>query len=118
MRLQFLKENCLMRYGLQVHLCSSHLLLRRAAVACLRQLAQREAAEVCEYAMSLAKNAGDKESSGTSKLPHKSIFFLCTYFTIAKEYCSLNNIIALRIVSLLVLLSNIKPLSLKLQCSF
>ncbi|XP_029305906.1 HEAT repeat-containing protein 5B isoform X2 [Cottoperca gobio] len=42
-----------------VHLCSSHLLLRRAAVACLRQLAQREAAEVCEYAMSLAKRAGD-----------------------------------------------------------
>uniref|UniRef100_A0A8C4ZT11 HEAT repeat containing 5B n=1 Tax=Gadus morhua TaxID=8049 RepID=A0A8C4ZT11_GADMO len=38
-----------------VHLCSSHLLLRRAAVACLRQLAQREAAEVCAYAMSLAK---------------------------------------------------------------
>ncbi|XP_004627775.1 HEAT repeat-containing protein 5B [Octodon degus] len=50
--------------SLCVHLCSSHLLLRRAAVACLRQLAQREAAEVCEYAMSLAKNAGDKESSG------------------------------------------------------
>ncbi|CAL9688110.1 unnamed protein product [Knipowitschia caucasica] len=42
-----------------VHLCSSHLLLRRAAVACLRQLAQREAAEVCEYAMSLAKKTGD-----------------------------------------------------------
>uniref|UniRef100_A0A8C3L617 HEAT repeat-containing protein 5B n=1 Tax=Chrysolophus pictus TaxID=9089 RepID=A0A8C3L617_CHRPC len=50
--------------SLCVHLCSSHLLLRRAAVACLRQLAQREAAEVCEYAMSLAKNAGDKENSG------------------------------------------------------
>lgn len=45
--------------SMQVHLCSSHLLLRRAAVACLRQLAQREAAEVCEYAMSLAKRAGD-----------------------------------------------------------
>uniref|UniRef100_A0A8B9KY74 HEAT repeat-containing protein 5B n=1 Tax=Astyanax mexicanus TaxID=7994 RepID=A0A8B9KY74_ASTMX len=44
---------------LYVHLCSSHLLLRRAAVACLRQLAQREAAEVCAYAMSLAKKAGD-----------------------------------------------------------
>lgn len=43
------------------------MLLRRAAVACLRQLAQREAAEVCEYAMSLAKNAGDKENSGISK---------------------------------------------------
>ncbi|KAM9315636.1 HEAT repeat-containing protein 5B [Gastrophryne carolinensis] len=50
-----------------VHLGSSHLLLRRAAVACLRQLAQREAAEVCEYAMNLAKNAGDKEISGISK---------------------------------------------------
>jgi hypothetical protein len=36
-------------------------------VACLRQLAQREAAEVCEYAMSLAKNAGDKEISGGSE---------------------------------------------------
>uniref|UniRef100_A0A8C5MAD1 HEAT repeat-containing protein 5B n=1 Tax=Leptobrachium leishanense TaxID=445787 RepID=A0A8C5MAD1_9ANUR len=47
-----------------VHLGSSHLLLRRAAVACLRQLAQREAAEVCEYAMNLAKNSRDKESSG------------------------------------------------------
>ncbi|KAG9344263.1 hypothetical protein JZ751_010932 [Albula glossodonta] len=46
-----------------VHLCSSHLLLRRASVACLRQLAQREAAEVCEYAMSLAKRAGDSKDS-------------------------------------------------------
>uniref|UniRef100_A0A674CEQ8 HEAT repeat-containing protein 5B n=1 Tax=Salmo trutta TaxID=8032 RepID=A0A674CEQ8_SALTR len=46
-----------------VHLCSSHLLLRRAAVACLRQLAQREAAEVCEYAMSLARNKDSKDST-------------------------------------------------------
>lgn len=51
-----------------VHLCSSHLLLRRAAVACLRQLAQREAAEVCEYAMSLAKKAGDGKDSTTINL--------------------------------------------------
>lgn len=36
-------------------------------MACLRQLAQREAAEVCEYAMSLAKNTGDKEISGGSE---------------------------------------------------
>uniref|UniRef100_A0AAZ3QB08 HEAT repeat-containing protein 5B n=1 Tax=Oncorhynchus tshawytscha TaxID=74940 RepID=A0AAZ3QB08_ONCTS len=48
-----------------VHLCSSHLLLRRAAVACLRQLAQREAAEVCEYAMSLARN---KDRTGARHL--------------------------------------------------
>ncbi|XP_047207072.1 HEAT repeat-containing protein 5B isoform X1 [Girardinichthys multiradiatus] len=51
-----------------VHLCSSHLLLRRAAVACLRQLAQREAAEVCEYAMSLAKKAGDGKDNTTINL--------------------------------------------------
>ncbi|XP_048863458.1 HEAT repeat-containing protein 5B isoform X4 [Brienomyrus brachyistius] len=51
-----------------VHLCSSHLLLRRAAVACLRQLAQREAAEVCEYATSLARKAGDAKDSGTINL--------------------------------------------------
>ncbi|XP_043536583.1 HEAT repeat-containing protein 5B [Chiloscyllium plagiosum] len=50
--------------SLCVHLCSSHLLLRRAAVACLRQLAQREAAEVCAYAMTLTRSAGNKESSG------------------------------------------------------
>lgn len=55
--------------SLCVHLCSSHLLLRRAAVACLRQLAQREAAEVCEYAMSLARHSGDKEGSGASVSP-------------------------------------------------
>ncbi|XP_062375068.1 HEAT repeat-containing protein 5B isoform X2 [Sardina pilchardus] len=51
-----------------VHLCSSHLLLRRAAVACLRQLVQREAAEVCEYAMSLAKKASDSKDSATINL--------------------------------------------------
>ncbi|XP_072565589.1 HEAT repeat-containing protein 5B isoform X3 [Paramormyrops kingsleyae] len=51
-----------------VHLCSSHLLLRRAAVACLRQLAQREAAEVCEYATSLARKAGDAKDSATINL--------------------------------------------------
>ncbi|XP_077093699.1 HEAT repeat-containing protein 5B [Siphateles boraxobius] len=51
-----------------VHLCSSHLLLRRAAVACLRQLAQREAPEVCEYAMSLAKRAGDAKDISTINL--------------------------------------------------
>lgn len=53
--------------GAQVHLSSSHLLLRRAAVACLRQLAQREAAEVCEYAMSLAKRAGDSKDTTISE---------------------------------------------------
>lgn len=64
---------CSMMETLQVHLCSSHLLLRRAAVACLRQLAQREAAEVCEYAMSLAKRAGDgKENTIISECKPRS----------------------------------------------
>ncbi|XP_022085919.1 HEAT repeat-containing protein 5B-like [Acanthaster planci] len=51
------------------HLCTSlgsqHLLLRRAAVACLRQLSQREAQEVCEYAKSLAKDSRDTSVSTT-----------------------------------------------------
>lgn len=62
-----LKTNFLLHHGIQVHLSSSHLLLRRAAVACLRQLAQREAAEVCEYAMTLAKRAGDSRDSAISE---------------------------------------------------
>lgn len=62
-----LKPVSLLGCGTQVHLSSSHLLLRRAAVACLRQLAQREAAEVCEYAMSLAKRAGDNKDAAISQ---------------------------------------------------
>uniref|UniRef100_A0A8C3NCJ9 HEAT repeat-containing protein 5A n=1 Tax=Geospiza parvula TaxID=87175 RepID=A0A8C3NCJ9_GEOPR len=42
-----------------MNLCSSYLLLRRAVVACLRQLVQREAAEVSEYAVALVKEISD-----------------------------------------------------------
>ncbi|KAL2716535.1 HEAT repeat-containing protein 5B isoform X1 [Vespula squamosa] len=42
-------------------LSSNHLLLRKAAISCLRQLVQREAKEVCEHAMTLAN-----ESRGTN----------------------------------------------------
>ncbi|XP_012280989.1 HEAT repeat-containing protein 5B isoform X2 [Orussus abietinus] len=42
-------------------LSSNHLLLRKAAISCLRQLAQREAKEVCEHAMTLVN-----ESRGTN----------------------------------------------------
>ncbi|XP_067013409.1 HEAT repeat-containing protein 5B [Anabrus simplex] len=38
-------------------LSSNHLLLRKAAISCLRQLAQREAKEVCEHAMTLASES-------------------------------------------------------------
>ncbi|XP_035216852.1 HEAT repeat-containing protein 5B-like isoform X2 [Stegodyphus dumicola] len=44
---------------------SSHLLLRRAAVACLRQLAQREASEICAHALSWARE--DNSSSIVNK---------------------------------------------------
>ncbi|XP_066585201.1 HEAT repeat-containing protein 5B isoform X2 [Prorops nasuta] len=40
-------------------LSSNHLLLRKAAISCLRQLAQREAKEVCEHAMTLANESRD-----------------------------------------------------------
>uniref|UniRef100_A0AAY4EMM2 HEAT repeat-containing protein 5B n=1 Tax=Denticeps clupeoides TaxID=299321 RepID=A0AAY4EMM2_9TELE len=62
-----------------VHLCSSHLLLRRAAVACLRQLVQREAAEVCEYAMSLARKAGDTKDSSTISMSTPSPPLFCRF---------------------------------------
>ncbi|XP_043405637.1 HEAT repeat-containing protein 5A isoform X5 [Chelonia mydas] len=39
-----------------VNLCSSYLLLRRAVLACLRQLVQREAAEVSEHAVTFVKD--------------------------------------------------------------
>ncbi|XP_072123379.1 HEAT repeat-containing protein 5A isoform X1 [Mobula birostris] len=47
-----------------VNLCSSHLLLRRAVIACLHQLTQKEAAEVLEYAMTLGKES----NKGSCKL--------------------------------------------------
>ena len=50
-------------FDLQTSLGSQHLLLRRAAVACLRQLSQREAKEVCEYAKSLAKDPRDMNTT-------------------------------------------------------
>uniref|UniRef100_A0A670I8P6 HEAT repeat-containing protein 5A n=1 Tax=Podarcis muralis TaxID=64176 RepID=A0A670I8P6_PODMU len=40
-----------------VNLSSSYLLLRRAVLACLHQLVQREAAEVSEHAVALAKDS-------------------------------------------------------------
>ena len=47
---------------LQEILGSSHLLLRRAAVACLRQLVTREAKEVSDHALSLAVDDPLKDS--------------------------------------------------------
>uniref|UniRef100_A0A8B9IWV3 HEAT repeat-containing protein 5A n=1 Tax=Amazona collaria TaxID=241587 RepID=A0A8B9IWV3_9PSIT len=53
-----------------VNLCSSYLLLRRAVVACLRQLVQREAAEVSEYAVALVKeNREDFTPGNVLKFP-------------------------------------------------
>uniref|UniRef100_A0A1B6GMZ3 HEAT repeat-containing protein 5A n=1 Tax=Cuerna arida TaxID=1464854 RepID=A0A1B6GMZ3_9HEMI len=43
-------------------LASNHLLLRKAAVSCLRQLTQREAKEVCEHALTLAGENRDSDS--------------------------------------------------------
>ncbi|XP_063873685.1 HEAT repeat-containing protein 5B-like [Scylla paramamosain] len=42
-------------------LSCNHLLLRRAAVSCLRQLSQREAWEVCEHALNLAQSSEEQD---------------------------------------------------------
>ncbi|XP_047496501.1 HEAT repeat-containing protein 5B-like isoform X1 [Penaeus chinensis] len=42
-------------------LSCNHLLLRRSAVSCLRQLSQREAWEVCEHALSLVQGNEDSD---------------------------------------------------------
>ena len=46
-------------FPLQVILSSPHLLLRRAAMSCLRQLSQREAKEVFDHALALAAAPSD-----------------------------------------------------------
>ncbi|XP_074517821.1 HEAT repeat-containing protein 5A [Sebastes fasciatus] len=49
--------------ALCAHLCSSYLCLRRAVVACLRQLVQREAVEVCEHAVTLVKELPRRDNT-------------------------------------------------------
>ncbi|KAM6181816.1 HEAT repeat-containing protein 5A isoform 1-T1 [Erethizon dorsatum] len=49
-----------------VNLCSPYLLLRRAVLACLRQLVQREAAEVSEHAVVLAKDGREELTPGAN----------------------------------------------------
>ncbi|KAM9466485.1 HEAT repeat-containing protein 5A isoform 2-T4 [Clarias gariepinus] len=49
--------------SLCVNLCSSHLFLRRAVVACLRQLAQREAVEVSAHAVALVKELPRRDNT-------------------------------------------------------
>uniref|UniRef100_A0A452QZ09 HEAT repeat containing 5A n=1 Tax=Ursus americanus TaxID=9643 RepID=A0A452QZ09_URSAM len=57
-----------------VNLCSPYLLLRRAVLACLRQLVQREAAEVSGHAVMLAKDSRDELTPGNSFLSSASPF--------------------------------------------
>lgn len=50
-----------------VNLCSPYLLLRRAVLACLRQLVQREAVEVSEHAVLLARDSRDLAADANIK---------------------------------------------------
>ncbi|XP_054715706.1 HEAT repeat-containing protein 5B-like [Uloborus diversus] len=52
---------------------SSHLLLRRASVACLRQLAQREASEICLHALSWSKESNSSSNSDKDYLSAKGL---------------------------------------------
>ncbi|XP_039994056.1 HEAT repeat-containing protein 5A isoform X3 [Xiphias gladius] len=49
--------------ALCANLCSSYLCLRRAVVACLRQLVQREALEVSEHAVTLVKELPRRDNT-------------------------------------------------------
>ncbi|XP_061675277.1 HEAT repeat-containing protein 5A isoform X3 [Syngnathoides biaculeatus] len=53
----------LLEYSMLANLCSSHLCLRRAVVACLRQLVQREAPEVCELAVTEVKHLQRRDNT-------------------------------------------------------
>ncbi|KAF3700710.1 HEAT repeat-containing protein 5A [Channa argus] len=53
----------LLDYSMLAHLCSSYLCLRRAVVACLRQLVQREALEVSEHAVTLVKELPRRDNT-------------------------------------------------------
>ncbi|XP_017540213.1 HEAT repeat-containing protein 5A isoform X1 [Pygocentrus nattereri] len=53
----------LLDYSVLVNLCSLYLSLRRAVVACLRQLAQRETVEVSEHAVALVKELPRRDNT-------------------------------------------------------
>lgn len=58
----------------QADLCSSFLTLRRAVVACLRQLVQREAQEVSEHAVSLAKERPRRDTPQLGEWHQRSLW--------------------------------------------
>uniref|UniRef100_A0A4W4DTP3 HEAT repeat-containing protein 5A n=1 Tax=Electrophorus electricus TaxID=8005 RepID=A0A4W4DTP3_ELEEL len=53
----------LLEYSVLVNLCSTYLSLRRAVVACLMQLAQREAMEVSAHAVALVKELPRRDNT-------------------------------------------------------
>ncbi|XP_058470663.1 HEAT repeat-containing protein 5A isoform X2 [Solea solea] len=53
----------LLDHSMLVDLCSSYLCLRRSVLACLRQLVQREALEVCEHAVTLVKELPRRDNT-------------------------------------------------------
>lgn len=75
----------------QVHLCSPHLILRRAVLACLRQLAQREAAEVSEHAMTMAKDGQECLKMGEPTFGYVTLLDLHTFSLAHSENHKQNN---------------------------
>ncbi|MCL4124784.1 UNVERIFIED_CONTAM: hypothetical protein GTU68_043849 [Idotea baltica] len=59
-------------------LSSRHLLLRRAAVSCLRQLSQREAWEVCEHALVYTQNAEESPVGTSCATRFNLVMFKCS----------------------------------------
>jgi len=77
----------------QAHLCSSSLCLRRAVGACLRQLAQLEAVEVCVHAVTL-KESPRRELSPLGEHQH-FIFNMLSKFYIHPKSQLYNKLITL-----------------------
>lgn len=57
------------QFVMQANLCSSYLCLRRAAVACLRQLVQRDALEVSQLAVTLVKETTRRDVTALGEEP-------------------------------------------------
>lgn len=63
------------------NLSSAHLILRRAAVACLRQLSQREAKDVCEHALACKTETEQSKSTYLVTIGHDGLEGTVSYST-------------------------------------
>uniref|UniRef100_A0A672QC37 HEAT repeat-containing protein 5A n=1 Tax=Sinocyclocheilus grahami TaxID=75366 RepID=A0A672QC37_SINGR len=76
--------------SLCINLCSSYLSLRRAVVACLRQLAQREAVEVSEHAVALVKELPRRDNTQLGESASPPLHNIVSSQHVSAVLCILN----------------------------